>query len=132
MNAPSEDIKDILLAESALALTYARDLFIGIIPQDAADQCVAITDTGGEGLENRYTYERPTVQVLVRGNKGDYLGAQELTQQCRDVLIGIENYTINAARYIGIWCRTDVLYLGEDDNNRPLFSVNFNIHRTTA
>ena len=131
MNSPAFDIKDILAATSSLALTFATDLFISEMP-DIPDECVCVYDTGGYEPEANFVYERPTVQVLVRGSKGDYVTAHNLTQSIRDVLHGLANHTINAARYIGIWCESDIMSLGYDKNHRPMLSVNFRIHRTEA
>lgn len=132
MNAPSEDIKDILEGESALGLTFATDLFISEIPGGVTGQCVCVNDSGGDMPELQYNYERPALQVLVRSARGEYLTGHELAQSIRDVLIGTYNYTINGARYILIKCSSDVLSVGLDDNQRSLFSVNFEIHRTEA
>jgi hypothetical protein len=131
MNAPSIDIKDILAGTSSLALTFGTDLFVSQMP-DTPDQCVAVYDTGGYDQDADISYERPTVQVRVRGTKGGYVNAYSLTQNIRDTLHALANYTINGARYIAIWCQGDILSLGYDDNHRPLLSVNFLIHRTEA
>lgn len=130
MNPPSEDIKDILESVSSLALTFATNLFVGEVSGEIEGECVSVYDTGGEAPDPHIQYEKPHVQVRVRGNEGDYLGAHELAQQCRDELNGLENYTINSARYIGIWCISDVLFVSWDDHRRPIFTVNFRIHRT--
>lgn len=137
MNAPSEDMKDILEGTSALALTFAEDLFISEMPDEnedaiVSDQCVCIYDTGGEPAEVNYTYEKPTIQIRVRGAKGAYLATHELAQSIRDTLNGLHNETWNGARYIGIWAMGDVLFISYDDNHRPIFTVNFRIHRTEA
>lgn len=131
MNPPSEDIKDILEGTSVLALTFGTDLFISEMPP-TPDQCVCVYDTGGYDPEVNYTYERPTIQIRVRGAKGDYIAAHALTQSIRDTLNGEHNYTINSARHIGIWTVGDVLFVGYDDNHRPLLTVNFRLHRTNA
>jgi len=134
MNAPSEDIKDILEAESSLTLTFATNLFVSEIPVDAPvnSVCVSVFDTGGEDPEMNYTYERPHVQVLVRGAKSGYREGHELAQAIRDSLIATYDYEVNGARYVGIWCMGDVNFIAYDDNRRPLFTVNFRLHRTTA
>ena len=131
MNAPSEDIKDILEGMSALALIFATDLFISEMP-DEPDQCVCIYDTGGEPAEVNYIYEKPTIQIRVRGAKGAYLATHELAQSIRDTLNGLNNETWNGARYVGIWAMGDVLFINYDDNHRPIFTINFRIHRTEA
>jgi len=131
MNPPSVDIKDILKSISALALTFTTDLFVSEMPH-APDDCVCVYDTGGENSEVDYVYERPTIQVRVRGAKGGYQDGHALAQSIRDELNGLANHTINAARYVGIWVEGDIIALGYDDNHRPLFTVNFRMHRTGA
>lgn len=134
MNSPAVDISDILAATSSLALTFATDLFVSEMPDtsDTPDECVCVYDTGGFEPEAGFNYERPTVQVRVRGPKGDYETAHNLAQSIRDELHGLANHTINGARYIGIWCMSDIMSLGYDKNHRPMLSVNFRIHRTEA
>jgi len=129
MNPASEDIKDLLAAESSLALTFATNLFIAKMPIDP-DLCVSVNDTGGYDPEVDYVYDRPTVQIQVRGPKGDYIVGHELAQDIGETIHGVNNQTVNATRYIGIWREGDVIALGFDDNDRPLFSINFRIHRT--
>jgi hypothetical protein len=131
MNAPSVDIKDLIEGTSALGLTFAADLFVSEMPP-TPDECVSVHDTGGYGAEVDYTYERPTVQVRVRGGKGEYEVAHAIAQDIRDALNGQANVSLNGARYVGIWCEGDVMSLGYDDNHRPLFTVNFRLHRTDA
>lgn len=131
MNAPSEDLRDILAGTSSLALTFATNLFVSEMPS-APDNCVCVYDTGGFEPDSNFTYERPTVQIMVRGAKGAYFSAHEQAQEIRDVLTATINHTINGARYIAIWCQSDVLSLGFDNNHRPMLSVNFRMHRTTA
>lgn len=127
MNPPSEDIKDMLV--TAGLGTFGEDLFIGFEPTDP-DICTTIYDSGGEPAEVDYNYERPNVNIRVRGAKGGYRAAQIVAQNIRDELNGKHNITVNAARYVGIWMQSDILTIGTDDNERPLFTTNFRIHRT--
>jgi hypothetical protein len=131
MNPPSQDIKDYLAAQSSLGLTYATDLFVSEMPE-SPDLCVAVYDTGGFDPESDYSYERPTVQVKVRGDKGKYLIAHSLLQSIRDVLHATHGETINTGLYVGIWQMGDILFLGYDQNKRPELTANFRIHRTIA
>lgn len=131
MNPPSEDIKDILAAASALALTFATDLFVSEMPA-TPDLCVTIYDTGGFDPDVNFVYDRPTVQIRVRGDRGEYLVAHGLAQTIRDLLSGEHNYTINGARYIAIWAQGDIISVGYDDNHRPILTINFRLHRTNA
>lgn len=132
MNPASEDIKDMLVASAAgLGLTFGTDIFISKIP-DTPDVCYCIYDTGGMDPESQYEYDRPTVQVLCRGANGGYRAAWLAAKDVRDVLHGVSNETWNSTRYIGVWCMGDVLFAGYDESERPLFTINFRIHRASA
>ncbi|HDS00518.1 MAG TPA: hypothetical protein ENO22_05660 [candidate division Zixibacteria bacterium] len=131
MNAPSHDIKDILGADSSLGLVFRTNLFVSEMPA-SPDECVAIYDTGGSDPEENFVYKRPTIQVRIRGAKGKYRDAYALAKDIQDSLHVVANYTINSTRYIAIWAQGDILFLGYDDNHRPLLTVNFRMHRTNA
>lgn len=129
LNPPSEDVKDILAAQSVLGLVFGTDLFIGGLPS-TPDACVAVYDTTGEPPEPSYRYERPHVQVVCRGDQGAYRLTQIQAQTIRDILNGINEETWNGARYIGIWALGDVNFIANDENRRPRFTINFRLHRT--
>lgn len=132
MNAPSEDIKDFLEDEgSSLGLIFATNLFIGEMPE-TPNECVAVFDGPGEAPEHDYEYKRPSVQVRVRADKGDYTSAYTLAEGILDILKAQHNVTKNSTRYVGIWADSDILALGKDANGRFQFSMNFSIHRTTT
>jgi hypothetical protein len=132
MNPPSEDIKDMLVASSAgLGHTFGIDMFISEMP-DSPDVCYCIYDTGGIEPEVQYEYDRPAVQVRVRGAKSGYRSAWLAAKDIRDTLHGVHNETWNSTRYVGIWCMGDILFAGYDDSGRPQFTINFRIHRVSA
>ncbi len=128
MNPFSEDLKDMLEAESALGLTFGTDLFIGSEPPEP-DQCVTIYDTGGQSPDVHIEYRRPTAQVRVRSNA--YRDGWVLANDILEALNGKHEETWNSTRYLTIWTLSDVLYIGKDQNDRFLFTVNFLTHRTS-
>jgi hypothetical protein len=129
VNIASVDIKDFLVA--AGVGTFGTDLFVSEEPQDP-DAVVTVYDTGGFDSEASYEYERPTVQVRIRGAKGGYIAAANKAIAIKAELHGKYSETINNARYIGIWMQGDILPLGDDEKGRPVLTVNFRIHRTSA
>lgn len=132
MNAPSQDIKDILESSQHGSIgTFATDLFVHEEPAEP-DACVTVRDTGGFDPESRFDYSRPTVQVRIRGAKGGFQTAYSKTQEVIDALHGLNNETWNGTRYVAIWQMGDVMDTGNDDNGRPILTVNFRIHRTTT
>ena len=135
MNPPSEDIKDILESSSINVGTFNASsgwsICISEMPNNP-NTCILIKDTGGSGDSNpNYSYEYPTIQVLIRGNKNGYLATYSKAEEVKLALNGLTNETLNSARYIQILCRGDIIPIGKDESERPLFSVNFDIHRTS-
>lgn len=133
MNPPSVDIKDLLNGESSLGLAFGTDLFVSEIPETTI-LAVGIFDYPGLPPEVEYVYERPSVNVQVRGSKrqGAYVEAHQMAQRIRDFLIAQRQPIVNGARYIGIWVLSDVGFVGYDENHRPQVTVNFRLHRTTS
>lgn len=130
MNPPSEDVKDMLEhSSSGLGLVFASDLFIDEMPE-TPDAVVTVRDTGGFDSEANYTYERPTIQVRVRGTKNGYQAMYALAHAIQSFLHAKANETWNGTRYVGILKMGDILSLGRDDSQRPLCRVDFRIHRT--
>lgn len=132
MNPPCEDIKDMLEADSSLALEYKTNLFIALQPE-SPDYCVTVTDSGGFGGSLQYVLQRPSVQVRIRGEKFKYLNTYNKLSVIKNYLtsqsVGF-GVTWNGTRYISIVELGDILFIGYDSNNRPLLSCNFVIERT--
>jgi hypothetical protein len=125
-NPPSVDIKDAIVSDTALV--FGTDIFVSTMPSEP-DNCVCLYDTGGFPQE-RYDYEKPTIQIRIRNNS--YVNGYN---QARDLkyLIGTGDYnnsTINGIKYVLIRPSSDILYLGKDEHNRFQFTVNFQIHRS--
>ena len=132
MNSPAVDIKDILIESSTgLSLVFATDLFVSKMKEDV-DECVCIYDGPGGSPEANYELDYPSVQIRVRGNKMAYREGWALAKDVRDVLHGMTDKTINGTRYLEIVCSGDIMFIAYDESERPIFSVNFNIHRTAA
>jgi hypothetical protein len=129
MQPPSEDIKDMIVAESSLGLTFGTDLFIGFEHADP-DNCVVIFDTYGgppQLTADNAKYYYPSIQILVRNR--DYLTGMALIQNIVDTLHGRAHETWNGTLYSLIRCASDPALLGWDDSRRARFVTNFNIQR---
>jgi hypothetical protein len=137
MNAPSTDVKSLLSANQTLGFTFANNLFVSEMPS-APDACVAIFDTGGfddvGGLDtgSGFVYERPTVQVRVRGAKGAFVNADALARKIKDALHGQHGVDVGGTRYISILAQGNVAFIGYDESRRPLIVANFRMDRTVA
>jgi len=133
MNAPSVDIKDMLVADTSLSLTFATNLFVGKEP-GKPDNCTTIYDTPGFppylGLGGEVGYEYPSVQIIVRNTK--QATAWDLIERIKDSLHGRNHQTWNNTLYMLIACSSGPALLDWDDNGNVRFVINFNLQRRTA
>ena len=93
--------------------------------------CIFVLPSGGSGpfpfLEGPTgnDYFRPRVQVLIRGNVGAYIATQTTAQSVFDA--------IHKSSITGFFqclaSNPEPLYLGLDDSEHPMFSVNFELHK---
>ena len=130
MNAVSVDVKDMLAAESALALTFATDLFISKEPT-TPDDCVTVYDTPSFPpdltLNKDERYYTSSVQVRIRNNS--YLTGMDLARNIMELLHGRANETWNGALYTVITATGEPAPLPYDENDRAIIIINFNLQR---
>lgn len=130
MNSASQDIKDMLVDESSLGLTFAGNLFVGKEPS-TPDTTVTIFETPGLPpqltLDAEEQYYYPSVQIRIRGRS--YLDTYTLAKQIHDYLHGRAHETWNSTLYVLIQSLGEPALLDWDDNNRCRFIMNFNIQR---
>ena len=131
MQSPSEDIKDMLVADTSLSLVFASDLFIAVEPT-IPKNCVTIFDTLGRQPQLTLTgkgkdYFYPAVQIRVRNTS--YVTGWALIQNIRTSLHGRAQKTYNGAWYSAIFCSSGPAMLDWDENSRVRFIINFNIQR---
>lgn len=132
MPTPDLDIATKLQTEGVG--TVGTDIFRGgqrppsnVIPHAA----IFVIPTGGTGplpfLDNASTnYYIPTVQLIVRGNVGTYITTLGTATSC---ITNLHQSTISG--YFSILVRNpEPLYLGLDENDHPLFSVNVELQYT--
>jgi len=132
MNASSEDIKDMLVADSTLGLTFNTNLFIGK-EEKTPRNCVTIFDTPGYapdlGLTNQ-GYKRPSIQIRVRN--ANYIVGWNLIELIEESLHGRAQETWNGTLYTVIYCSSGPAHLDWDDNGNARFIINFNLQRRSA
>ena len=129
MNASSVDIKDILVADTTVDLTFATNLFIGK-EEKTPRNCVTIFDTPGYAPDLGLTsqgYERPSIQIRVRN--ASYIDGWNLIELIKTSLHGRAQETWNGTLYSVIYCSSGPAHLDWDDNGNARFIINFNIQR---
>ncbi len=130
MNAVSIDVRDMLAAESSLALTFTKDLFIGMEPPKP-DNTVTIFDTPSFPpdiyLDPTERYYNSACQIRVR-NK-DYEAGMELARNIMELLHARANEVWNSTTYTVIKATGEPAWLDMDTNKRVRFITNFNLQR---
>lgn len=127
MNNVAEDIKDILLGESSLELTFGTDLFVGREPAEPND-CVTIFDTSGQPPQLTLEEEGATLnydsfQIRVRNTS--YRDGWDVIESIQDLLHGRANETWNGTMYSVIFCSSGPALLEWDENDRVKFIINY-------
>lgn len=135
-NLPSEDILDMLVADGVLT-AGGTDGFTNKEPGENSlkdgGPIAVIYDTGGFDPEaTGVNFDKPTINVRVKGKPGDYDNTQALIQDIKAALHQRDPETISSVRYMGIWQLGEVAFVEYDDRNRPIFTANFRMHRTYA
>lgn len=129
MNAPSIDIKDLLVAEASLGLVFGTNLFIGKEPA-AINKTVTLFDTSGTnnlGLNKDEVYEYPSVQIRVKDSA--YNTAYTLASNIKSKLHGRANELCNGTFYTLIAVASGPFFLDYDGNNNARFILNINLQR---
>jgi hypothetical protein len=94
---------------------------------DLPDQQIALVDTGGSNSNPAFLLDEVSLQALVRGPKDRYDLGWQKAKDVKDVLLGRDPQDLTTSRWDGVTALGDITYMGADDNNRPLFSMNFRI-----
>ena len=130
MNPSSEDIKDMLIADSSLDLVFGESLFIGRVPA-TQNYCVTIFDTPGFPpqltMNKDEIYDYPAIQIRIKSL--DYKAGLENANNIKVSLHGRAHETWNGTFYSVIYCSGDPAFLSWDENNRATFIINFNLQR---
>ena len=127
MTTPAEDIAQILIDDGeglAGAQTSGLSVFISLEPA-SPDQSISVFDTGGLAPNPKFALDQPTMQVRVRGARGDYPGAYAKAQSIKNTLLGITSRLVNTNLYVGIYAVGEPFSLGDDDSGRPIIISNW-------
>lgn len=131
MQSPSYDIKDMLVADTALGLVFGTNLFVN---REAAtpDNTVTLFDYGGRNslTMDKQTYEYPNIQIRVRNRKQSE--AWRIIYGIYLSLHGRAHETWNGSVYEIIYASGGPALLDWDDNDRCRLIINFNIQRNAG
>lgn len=122
-----EAVGDYLAAQSQG--TLGTNLFLAVMPE-TPDTCVAVYENAG----NRPSFtmgsapwaiDRPLIQVICRSTRGDYPAARDKAETIRALLGAVVDQNLSGVNVMRIEVQGSVIPMGEDENQRPMVSVNF-------
>ena len=121
-----EDMRGILATAGVGTITPNKEWSLNIsrMPSEPNRQ-LAISRTGGKASDPKWALDYPSMQVMIRGNPSDYIATRDKAQNVKDELLGLNSQTIGDTRWVSVTAIGDVNWLGYDENERPMLSVNF-------
>ena len=109
-------------------LTIGTNLFLSKMP-NTPDYCVAVYEyTGIAPIETfgaaAFEIDRPSVQVVVRATRDDYVTARDKAIALRNLICGLTNVSVGGVTVLRVKSAGSVLPLGVDELDRPRVSFN--------
>lgn len=129
MNAPSIDIRDLLVTDSSLGLISGTNLFVGKEPKFPLD-CVTIFDTTGFSPDftlDKVSSFNPSIQIRVRSIS--YEAGWAWIESIGTFLHLRAHEVVNGTIYELISIASGPALLDYDDRGNPRFIINLNIIR---
>jgi len=123
MNPASLDIAQLL--DGMFGLTLQSNLFVSASP-DSPQEIVAVYDSPSTPPD-LHGYRYSAINIRIRSVH--YLDGWKLANDIGLYLHTDYGYQFEGVYYTGIWMSTDVEPIGKDENERRLFSVNFETQR---
>lgn len=128
---PAQDTATFLAAAGATGAfggTSGWPVFVGREPLGPIE-AVTVYDTGG-GPNVLVDLRKPTVQVRVRAE--DYLdGWVKSDQIYKALVVPVHPSTVDGVTLQWV-ANTEILYIGRDDNDNPIFTCNYELLRDGA
>jgi hypothetical protein len=109
-------------------LTIGTNLFLSKMP-NTPDYCVSVYEyTGIAPIETfgaaAFEIDRPSVQVVVRATRDDYVTARDKAIALRNLICGLTNVSVGGVTVLRVKSAGSVLPLGVDELDRPRVSFN--------
>jgi hypothetical protein len=95
-------------------------------PSTGADEVIAVKLTGGFPTDQWTGKKQPSFQVMVRGAVNGDGACEAKAYELHGALTNLREVTIGTDSVVIIRAMNSVpLFIGRDDNNRPIYSMNF-------
>lgn len=108
---------------------YPDANFIPAELPESKHPCLFVMDSGGFAPHMYVPTERPTWQIIVKGksyktNPLNMAATETIANQLKDLLHRKVNYMIGSTRVFSSLAMQQPIYLGLDDADRPMYSIN--------
>lgn len=107
------------------SLTSASNVFEGFLPS-TPNRCVAVLPSGGFEADAGLPYDRPSIQIIVRGDD-DPVWALDMWNEVYSALQSLRNVTLPDGTYL-VSCQSiqsGPIHIGKDNSGRYQYGVNF-------
>jgi hypothetical protein len=95
-------------------------------PISAPDVCAVVKLTGGFPPSQWTGKKQPSFQILVRGKAKDLAEVESRAYAIHESLMNLQGVTVGDESIVIMRAMNSVpLYIGNDENNRPIYSMNF-------
>lgn len=130
MTSPADVVAEYLESVLKVGGSLPFALRVGKETEDVQGLMITIYDTGGRDPIRALDYGckftgRPSIQVRSRAQT--YLSAYNTLKSVRGVLRQIQNFTFSGLTILEAEQISDIVALGEDQSNRSVFTINFNL-----
>jgi hypothetical protein len=120
---PSKDIIELLLSENII-----EKGFVGSDAINVPETFVTALDIGGDS-NPRWLRDNNRVHIRVKSQAFNYMEGWETAQRIKDFLLGKRTIMIGDVYYIRFVINSDIYLVSYDQNNRPIFAMEFTVTR---
>lgn len=119
---PAKDIAT-YLANNGIG-TIGTTIFHGQAP-DVASWTVLLINSGGPAPDPKFARDFIDLQVVITGAVDGYEAAEAKGLAIKNLILGMDSYTVGSIVYHSFLMRTNMTFVGYDKNNKPKFTQNW-------
>lgn len=112
--------------------TLGTNIFLSLMP-DTPDVCLTVYEYSGLapldtfGASVTVALDRPSIQVMTRATRNDYVTARDKAVDVRNALAKVSNVTLSGINVLRIAPTSAINPIALDDKDRPLVVINFSV-----
>lgn len=99
---------------------------------DNVARCIVVREVGGRSPEVKLAIDYPSVQVLVRGGAQDYMATRAKIEEVFLALQAVPSGPVAYPELTSCVTRGGRTFVGYDEVNRPVWSLNFDLIESKA